>query len=188
MSQGAESDEQMPSAEADGEADGQEADGQEADVRRERLKERIYASLTMLAVLMGLAQGRHPTYAEATASVGVTALGLWMATVVAELQATPVVHGHLPRLPEIRHTLAISSPLLTSAVGPLLLIALSATGVMELDTALWTSVGIEVAGLAAWGFAGGRRVGAGLVGSVVTGGLNAAIGLVVVSVKLLAGH
>jgi hypothetical protein len=159
-----------------------------ADVLRERLKERIYASLTLLAVLVGLAQSGHPGHAGAVVSVAVTALGLWLATLVADLQAHPVAHGRMPRLPEIRHTMFTSSPLLTSAIGPLLLIGLSAAGLMELTTALWISVGSEVAALAAWGFAGGRRVGAGPLGALVTAALNAVIGVGVVAVKLVAGH
>ncbi|GAA2295647.1 hypothetical protein OKJ48_29485 [Streptomyces kunmingensis] len=166
-----------------------EAAAQErADVLRERLKERIYASLTLLAVLVSLAQSRHPGPTAAAVSVAVTALGLWLATLVADLQARPVAHGRMPRLPEIRHTVFTSSPLLTSAVGPLLLIGLSAAGVLELTTALWVSVGSEVAALAFWGFTGGRRVGAGPLGALVTAALNAVIGVGVVAVKLAAGH
>ncbi|WP_394436392.1 hypothetical protein [Streptomyces sp. SGAir0957] len=159
-----------------------------ADLLRERLKERIYASLTLLAVLVGQAQSGHPRHAGAAVSVAVTALGLWLATIVADLQAHPVAHGRMPRLPEIRHTVFTSSPLLTSAIGPLLVIALSAVGVVELTTALWIAVGSEVAALAAWGVTGGRRVGAGRIGALVTGALNAVIGIGVVAVKLIAGH
>ncbi|MFE5816204.1 hypothetical protein [Streptomyces sp. NPDC056479] len=158
------------------------------DGARERLKERIYASLTLLAVLVGLAQSSHPTRTGSAVAVVATALGLWLASLVADLQAYPVAHGRPARLPEIRHTLFTSSPLLTSAVGPLLLVGLSALGAMELTTALWISVGSEVAALAAWGFAGGRRVGAGPFSSLIAAVLNAGIGLGVVAVKLLAGH
>ncbi|NEB78341.1 hypothetical protein G3I40_24415 [Streptomyces sp. SID14478] len=159
-----------------------------ADVLRERLKERIYASLTLLAVLVGFAQSGHPAHVAAAVSVAVTALGLWLATLVADLQAVPVAHGRWPNRHEIRHTLFTTSPLLTSAVSPLLLIGLSALGAAELTTALWISVGTEVAALAAWGFAGGRRVGAGPLGALVAAALNSVIGIGVVAVKLLAGH
>ncbi|MZD09180.1 hypothetical protein GTW43_29475 [Streptomyces sp. SID5785] len=170
------------------EAAGTVAEPGRADALRERLKERIYASLTLLAVLVGLAQNGHASHLGASVSVAVTALGLWLATLVADLQAHPVAHGRMPRLTEVRHTLFVSSPLLTSAVGPLLLVGLSATGVMHLSTALWIAVGSEVATLAAWGCAGGVRMGAGPLGALVTGALNAVIGAGVVAVKLLAGH
>lgn len=159
-----------------------------AEVWGERLKERIYASLTLLAVLVGLAQGGHPTHKGAAVSVGVTALGLWLATLVADLQAHPVVHGNRLSLRKIRTTLFTSGPLLSSAIGPVVLIALSAAGVLYLTTALWISVGSEVAALALWGFAGGRRTGAGPLRATVVAALNAVIGLAVVAVKLLVGH
>ncbi|MFE5209377.1 hypothetical protein [Streptomyces sp. NPDC056600] len=164
------------------------AHGGRAEVLEERLKERIYASLTLLAVLVGLAQGGHPTHAGALVSVVVTALGLWLATLVADLQAHPVAHRRWPTPREVKHVLFTSSPLLTCAVGPVLMIGLSAAGLLGLTTALWVSVGSEVAALALWGFAGGRRVGAGPWRATVTAVLNTVIGLAVVSVKLLAGH
>ncbi|MFJ3666776.1 hypothetical protein ACIPSE_10020 [Streptomyces sp. NPDC090106] len=159
-----------------------------AAVLGERLKERLYASLTLLAVLVGQAQGGHPTHRGAAVYVVATAVGLWLATLVADLQAHPVAHGRRPTLGEIRRTLYTSSPLLTCAVGPVLLIGLSATGALELTTALWVSAGTEVAALALWGYAGGRRVGAGPLRSLVVAALDAAIGMGVVGVKLLAGH
>ncbi|MFF8691933.1 hypothetical protein ACF08W_06975 [Streptomyces sp. NPDC015144] len=177
------SDEEMP-----GGADPGERVSRRAEAEGERLKERIYASLTLLAVLVGLAQGGHAGPAGAAVSVAVTALGLWLATLVADLQAHPVVYGRRPRVREIRHALFTSSPLLSSAAGPLLLIGASGAGLFGLTTALWISVGSEVAALALWGFVGGRRVGSGRAGAAVAAVLNAAIGAGVVSVKLLAGH
>ncbi|MFJ9083843.1 hypothetical protein ACIRL3_15580 [Streptomyces sp. NPDC102384] len=159
-----------------------------AAVLGERLKERIYASLTLLAVLVGLAQGGHATHKGATVAVTATALGLWLATLVADMQAHPVVHGRRSTRHEIRHELFTSSPLLTSAIGPLLLIGVSALGAVDLTTALWIAAGSEVLTLALWGFVGGRRAGVGPLHAVVTSALNAAIGLSVVFVKLLAGH
>jgi hypothetical protein len=154
----------------------------------ERLKERIYASLSLLAVLVGLAQGGHVTHTGAVVSVAVTAVGLWTATLVADLQAHPVTHGRRPGRRDLRHTLFTSSPLLSVAVGPLALIALSAAGALDLDTALWVSVGSEVASLAALGFVGGRRIGSGPLRALMTAVLNTVIGSGVVAVKLLAGH
>ncbi|EFG64495.1 hypothetical protein [Streptomyces sp. SPB074] len=154
----------------------------------ERLKERIYASLTLLAVLVGYGQSAHPSHEGVAVAVAATALGLWLATLVADLQAHPVAHARRPGTHAVRHALYTSSPLLTSAAGPLLLTGLSALGAMDLGTALWISVGSEVAGLAAWGYAGGRRSGRGVPGAVLSAGLNAVIGVFVAGVKVLAGH
>ncbi|MFF4766301.1 hypothetical protein ACFY1V_07250 [Streptomyces sp. NPDC001255] len=157
-------------------------------VRGERVKERIYASLTLLAVLVGYGQSEHPSHEGVAVAVAATALGLWLATLVADLQAHPVAHARRAGSHAVRHALYTSSPLLTSAAGPLILTALSALGVMELDTALWISVGSEVAGLALWGYAGGRRSGRGVPRAVLSAALNAVIGVFVAGVKVLAGH
>ncbi|MFJ6940237.1 hypothetical protein [Streptomyces sp. NPDC101132] len=155
---------------------------------RERLKERIYAAITMLAVVVGLAQNPHTGHATAAVYVTCTAVGLWLATLVADAQAHRVVHQRLPDRREVRHFLFVSSPLLGSALGPLVMVALSAAGALGLETALWVAVGVDVASLAAWGYTGGRRMGGGLLVSALAGLVDAAIGLGVVTVKLVAGH
>ncbi len=117
-----------------------------------------------------------------------TAVGLWLATLVADQQAHRVVHGRLATGAELRHMLWVGSPLLLSAVAPLILIASSALGVMELRTALYASAGVSVASLFGWGWYGGVRMGSGAAVAVLAGALDAAIGLAVALVKAAAGH
>ncbi|MFC0843012.1 hypothetical protein ACFH04_04540 [Streptomyces noboritoensis] len=155
---------------------------------RERLKERIYAAITMLAVVVALAQNPHTRHSTAATYVLGTAVGLWLATLVADAQAHRVVHQRLPSRREVRHMLFVSSPLLSCAVGPLLMTGLSAAGALDLTDALWVAVGVDVASLAAWGFASGRRMGGGALLSFVAGLTDAAIGLGVVMVKVVTGH
>ncbi|MFG2654732.1 hypothetical protein [Streptomyces sp. NPDC048425] len=165
-----------------------EKKGELLDTLRERLKERIYAAITMLAVVVGLAQNPHTGHWTAAAYVTATAVGLWLATLVADVQSHRVVHQRFPARAEARHMLYVSSPLLSSAAGPLVMDALSATGALDLDVALWIAAGVGVAGLAAWGFEGGRRMGGGLLASSLAAVVDAVIGVGVVGVKLLAGH
>ncbi|MFF1394931.1 hypothetical protein ACFVZD_14080 [Streptomyces sp. NPDC058287] len=63
-----------------------EKKGELLDTLRERLKERIYAAITMLAVVVGLAQNPHTGHWTAAAYVTATAVGLWLATLVADVQ------------------------------------------------------------------------------------------------------
>ncbi|WP_406109425.1 hypothetical protein OG698_41935 [Streptomyces sp. NBC_01003] len=165
-----------------------EKKGELLNTLRERLKERIYAAITMLAVVVGLAQSPHAEHWTAAAYVTGTAVGLWLATLVADVQAHRVVHKRFPGRAEVRHMLYVSSPLLSSAAGPLAMDALSAAGALDLDTALWIAAGAGIAGIAAWGFEGGRRMGGGLLASSLAAALDAVIGAGVVGVKLLAGH
>ncbi|MFE7563691.1 hypothetical protein [Kitasatospora sp. NPDC057500] len=157
-------------------------------VAAERLKERVYATLTVMAVALGLAQAEHQSGASAAVAVAASALGLWLATVVADQQAHRVVFKASARGAELRRLFYVSSPLLAAAVGPLLLIGLSALGAMELTTALYGSAWLSAASLFVWGCVAGLRMGGGWSAAVVAGLLDLAVGLVVVLVKLVAGH
>ncbi|MEV7541600.1 MULTISPECIES: hypothetical protein [unclassified Streptomyces] len=152
------------------------------------LKERLYATITMISVVIGLAGTGHPDAAGAAAAVATAAAGLWLAAFVADQQAHRVTHGSLARGRELRTMLFVSSPLLLSAVGPLLLIGVSALGAMELRTALYTAAGVNVATLFAWGCYGGIRVGGGTALAVLAGAIDAAIGTAVAVVKAAGGH
>jgi hypothetical protein len=154
----------------------------------DRLKERIYAALTIIAVALGLALSGEATHLAVTLSVIGTSLGLWLATIAAEEQSHRIVHGHLMDAAELRHMLFVSSPLLTAAVGPLVLVGLSALGALPLTAALYVSVGVDTASLFVWGCVSGRRMGATLVAAVCVGLIDLLIGGIVIGIKLAAGH
>ncbi|MGW8776498.1 hypothetical protein ACWGNM_00270 [Streptomyces sp. NPDC055796] len=152
-----------------------------------RLKERLYATITMIAVVVGLAYSAHAQPGDVALSVAVTALGLWLASLVADGQAHRVVHRRGIGGRELLEMLYVSSPLLLSAAGPLFLILLAALGVMSLHTALLTAAWVNVASLFTWGWFGGVRMGSGLIVSLLGGVIDAAIGTAVALVKA-AGH
>ncbi|MFE9559981.1 hypothetical protein ACFYM0_02580 [Streptomyces sp. NPDC006487] len=153
-----------------------------------QLKERLYATITMISVVIGLAGSGHVDVLGAVATVTTASAGLWLAALVADQQAHRVMHGALARGRELRAMLFVSSPLLLSAVGPLVLIGVSALGAMGLDTALLTAAGVNVATLFAWGCYGGIRMGGGTLFALIAGAIDAAIGTAVALVKALAGH
>ncbi|MFJ9644050.1 hypothetical protein ACWEPM_16975 [Streptomyces sp. NPDC004244] len=153
-----------------------------------RLKERLYATITMISVVIGLGAGGHVDAADAALTVVTASVGLWLAALTADQQAHRVVHGTLATGRELRSMLFVSSPLLLSAVGPLLLVGISALGVMALDTALATAAAVNVGTLFAWGCYGGVRMGSGTLVALVAGGIDAAIGTAVALVKAAAGH
>ncbi|WP_324605746.1 hypothetical protein [Streptomyces sp. NRRL B-24484] len=98
------------------------------DALTEQLKERIYATITMVAVVVGLSAVESLTTWKAALAVCATAVGLWLATLVADEQAHRIVHRRLASGRDLRRMLFVSSPLLLSAVGPLPLIGASAVG------------------------------------------------------------
>ncbi|CAM5255393.1 hypothetical protein SHIRM173S_00817 [Streptomyces hirsutus] len=115
-------------------------------------------------------------------------MGLWAAAFVADTQAHRVLHGRFARGRELRRTLSVSSPLLSCAVGPAVMIALAALGVMSLPAALQTAAGVAVASLFLWGCVGGLRMGGGTVVALLAGLVDAGIGVAVAVVKATAGH
>ncbi|MFI2781266.1 hypothetical protein [Streptomyces sp. ALB3] len=153
----------------------------------DRLKERIYATITMIAVVVGLSVSEAGT-TGALATVLTTALGLWLAAFVADQQAHRTVHRHLATGQDLRRMLYVSSPLLSCAVGPAVTIALAALDVLSLSAALMTAAGVGIASLFAWGCAGGLRMGGGVLLAVLAGLADAVIGVAVALVKAAAGH
>ncbi|WP_405833103.1 hypothetical protein [Streptomyces sp. NBC_00105] len=164
------------------------ADAPGTETASAQLKERLYATITMISVVIGLAGSSHVTALGAAATIGTASVGLWLAALVADQQAHRVTHGALARGRELRAMLFVSSPLLLSAVGPLVLVGVSALGAMGLDTALLTAAGINVATLFAWGCYGGIRMGGGAPFALLAGAIDAAIGTAVALVKVAAGH
>ncbi|QCD53776.1 hypothetical protein CEB94_01945 [Streptomyces hawaiiensis] len=160
--------------------------GAQAGVLADRLKERIYATITMIAVVVGLSLGDVGSLG-AVATVLTTALGLWLAAFVADQQAHRTVHRHLATGRELRRMLYVSSPLLSCAVGPAVLIALAALDVLSLHAAL-LAAGVGVVSLFLWGCLGGLRMGGGALTALVAGFADAAIGVAVALVKAAAGH
>ncbi|MEU7037418.1 hypothetical protein ABZ958_27540 [Streptomyces sp. NPDC046237] len=152
-----------------------------------RLKERIYATITMIAVIVGLTAG-HAGPAGAAATVVTTALALWMAAFTADQQAHRTVHRSFATGSELRRMLYVSSPLLSCAVAPSVMIALAALGTMSLHTALLTAAWLAIASLFLWGFIGGLRMGGGRLLALIAGAVDAAIGVAIALVKAGAGH
>jgi hypothetical protein len=171
-------------------ADDQRADlvsGTEAGVLADRLKERIYATITMIAVAVGLSFGEVGSLG-AVATVVTTAVGLWLAAFVADQQAHRTVHRRLATGHELRRMLYVSSPLLSCAVGPAVLIAAAGLDILSLHAALLAAAGVGVVSLFLWGCLGGLRMGGGALAAVVAGLADAAIGVAVALVKVAAGH
>ncbi|MEU0302651.1 hypothetical protein ABZ252_24775 [Streptomyces sp. NPDC006175] len=160
---------------------------QAAGAPADRLKERIYATITMIAVVVGLSLGEAGV-TGALATVLTTALGLWLAAFVADQQAHRTVHGHLATGHDLRRMLYVSSPLLSCAVGPAVMISLAALDVLSLSVALTTAAGVGIASLFAWGCVGGLRMGGGVLPAVLAGLADAVIGVAVALVKTAAGH
>ncbi|MET0589927.1 MAG: hypothetical protein ABWZ77_02010 [Naasia sp.] len=128
------------------------------DERTRALKERIYASFTGLAVVTVLAtnnEGTSPSNAFFTLAASI--LGISVAGFVAEVLSHQISHEGLPSARETRTMLRIAAGALGSASIPLIVLALSWAGWIELELALQIGVGIYLAVLATITLVASRR-------------------------------
>lgn len=159
------------------------------EVAAAHIRERIYVSFTSLAVLLTLlAHTEHLSAGSAAASLAISGLGTVVAAYAADLISHAVVHGARPEGEERRGMIRASIGALGVIGLPELALALSALGLWEVTTALRVGVGILVGTLGLVGWMRVRRTALpvrdkarlliGLVG----------LGVLVVFLKLLAGH
>jgi hypothetical protein len=142
----------------------------------------------VVAVLIDLAESGPVSHADAVWSALGTSVGLWLAALVADQQAHRVVHQRLARGSDMRRMLYVTSPLLLSAVGPLIFVGVSAVGLMSVHAALLTAVAVDLAELFAWGCLSGLRMGGGFPAAVVAGIADLVIGATIVAVKVAVAH
>jgi hypothetical protein len=96
------------------------------------------------------------------------------------------------RMPVDRHHLAEGVrhewPIVQSAVPASIVLALAASDVLTVGTALWIATGVNVGLLFVWG-AGLRQVAGGSLGQVLLAGVSsAALGLLLVLLKVIVSH
>lgn len=158
------------------------------EFRAELLKERIYATFVLLAVLLTI-DPRHTTPLHVMAIVGGTALSLWMASVVASRMAYQIVmqKKDTNRL-RMHLRLAQHAPLLYAAAFPLLVTLLAFIHIMPLVTAVNISVGSLLFLLVAWSLLSARALNAGKFATVVLAGIELLIGLLIIGLKLASSH
>lgn len=156
--------------------------------RIELLKERIYATLALLAILLTIDTG-HTSPAKAAIIVGGTALSLWAASIVASRMSYRIIMQqphHDPAALEqqfVRH-----SPLLVAAIIPLFTIFMSSIGVIRLPMAIDLATFESLLLILGWSLLSARAVGAGKLSTLILAAAHVAIGLAIVGLKIFASH
>ena len=107
----------------------------------EFLRERVYGSITLMAINIGLLLDvERLTVQHAYVVIITTAIGLWAAGLYAEFVAYRVMNDkNMPRSLLVR-TIVSHRGILVSAVPSLIILSLAAFGVIELRTALITDI------------------------------------------------
>lgn len=118
---------------------------EDRDLYAAYLRERLYGTLTLMAVVASLLATGTQSVAHATVSILSTVGGLWLASFFATITAHRVVHDKPLRRNELWHEFIIHRGLLSAAVPSLALLGLAALGFIGLQTALMTDIVLAIA-------------------------------------------
>jgi hypothetical protein len=159
------------------------------ELTAENMKERIYATITLIAVIITLWQtSDHHTAKGAIASILGTSTALWLATLVSARVSHHVVKGKSMTAGELRKLFFASSGLFAPAFLPVLLIVLSRNGWMSLETALLVSIITLLLSLFALSFMAARRIYKSPLQLIFISSLELLVGIGVVLLKLAVGE
>ncbi len=155
----------------------------------ENTKERIYSTITLLAVITALWHSAdHHSHAGVLATIVGSVVALWLATLMSARMSYRAVHGKSVPLAKYREAIFAASGLLAPAAAPVLFVLLSAFGVITLKAALFVSMVALLLSMFIFSIIGSRRIYNSPLRILTISLLELSIGLGVVALKLLAGE
>lgn len=152
----------------------------------ELLKERIYATLALLAVLISIDSG-HYTPLKAGLLISGTIVSLWAASIVATLMSRRIVFQN-EAFASGEYQIRKHAPMLAALIFPLLMISLAALKIITLSVAVNTSIVGAMLLLVTWSILSARALHATKVPIIILIVVELAIGLGVVGLKVAVGH
>jgi hypothetical protein len=103
----------------------------------DRLRERIYATFTALAVLMALnSHSEHLEPLNVLITLLISVGGVLLAGLASDLVSHMIVHNTLPTALEFRHMLAVASRALGVLAVPTIMLLIAYVGWVEVQTAV----------------------------------------------------
>ena len=154
--------------------------------RADRLKERIYLTFAALAVVLALNAHGAIDAGVAIRTLLVTVLGTLLAVFVADVVSHMVVHERGTTPAELRHAIGSSFGALSAVGLPFVFLLLALFGLWSTATALTASSIALIAALVVIGYAAVRRIPMPWWQRLIALGAEAALGLAVVGLQLLA--
>lgn len=155
----------------------------------ENMKERVYSTITLLAVIAAHWQTTEHHSAKATAlAVGGSAVALWLATIVAARMSYRAVHGRSIQRHEYAKIMFTSSGLIAPAIAPIIFILFSITGLYTLQMALTVSMIVLLLSLFILSFTAGRRIYDNIWRLLTVSGLEMLVGVGVILLKIATGE
>jgi small-conductance mechanosensitive channel len=151
------------------------------------LKERIYATLTGLAiVLVFTANSEHHDASGSFLTLVIGVLAIAAAGYLSDLVAHTAVHGALPHGAEHRIMLRIALGALSTVAVPAIMLGLAWAGVLQLETALRVSTIVYLVTLGVIGYGAVRRTTLPAWAKLLVFAVLVGFGALVVGVQVLA--
>jgi hypothetical protein len=143
----------------------------------------IYGTIVATAVVAGLDE-RNASPLRALLILLATGAFFWAAQVYAYLLADRLHGRNRMKRDDVSRIMSREWPLFQSSFPLAVPLALGSLGIVEGDSALGLATLVGVASLVAWGILFSRREGHGLAGIVGAATANAAVGLLILGLKL----
>jgi len=155
----------------------------------ENMKERVYATITLVAVIAALWQtADHHSVGGVLASIGGTAVALWAATIISARVSYRAVYARSMNGHEVAKLFFTSSGLLAPAIFPVLLIIVSGIGALPLKDALFAGMIALLLSLFTLSFMAGRRIYTKMSRVLLISFLEMLVGVGVIVLKLAVGE
>ena len=156
----------------------------------ENMKERVYATITLIALITALWQtADHHSAGGAIASIVGTVVALWLATLISARVSHRAVHGKSLGRGDVFKLMFTSSGLFLPVITPTFIILMSVAGILSLRSALLVSIVALLLSLFTLSFMASRRIYANNVGRAVwISLLEMSVGIGVVLLKLAIGE
>lgn len=159
------------------------------EVVAENMKERVYATITILAVIASLWQSSaHHTARGAILTILGTVIALFFATLISARMSYRAVHYKSINPRQYQHVIFTSSGLIAPAVAPCLIILGSVTKFYDLKAALMASLIVLLLSLFLLSFNAGRRIYSSTWRLLIVSLLEMSVGLGVILLKLAVGE
>lgn len=155
---------------------------------RQTIAGTVYGTIVVLAALSAGGKAFQNDLWHLIAIVDVTVLVLWVAHVYSHGLGESLQLGRRLDAGELGAIAGREFAIPVSAVAPTAMLVLGALGVFQGTTAVWLAVGICVLALAVQGLRYALLERLGTVGTLVSVALNLALGLIIVSLKVVVSH
>ncbi len=156
--------------------------------RAQALKERVYVTFSALAVVVALQShgGQHVTAAEAARTLSITVAGTLLAVFVADLVSHLAVHATTPNRSELTTMARVTFGAAGAIILPLAFIGLAGLEAWDVGTALRAAAAALVATLVLVGYLAVRRLRLPWWQRLIALGAEAALGVTVIGMELMA--